>query len=114
MAPFDASGRSRRVLQAADRLIKSSYEYARIGHDRRLMEFKSDGTIGQGSAGMERTWDLFEENGGLVLEIQSPSEVTCRLKLHPDGVWRGRWECFEKMLIEVSPHTRAGKATMPV
>jgi hypothetical protein len=57
---------------------------------------------------MELRWELHEPGGRLLLDIWSSSEITCRLELAKDGVWRGKWESFEQMPVEVYPELSEG------
>ena len=88
------------VSVAAD-LIGQRLIYERVGYDQRQMAFCANGSIGLGAAGMELFWDLRRIDGGLSLDIQSQESLTCRLMQGSDGVWRGRWENFERMLVEL-------------
>jgi hypothetical protein len=89
-------------MAVIDRLTSGRYLYRRTGYDARSMEFRRDGSIGAGGARMEAQWRIHRLEDGIFLDIGSTSELTCRLKL--DGeVWRGRWENFERMPVEVYP-----------
>ena len=88
-------------INAAGSLIGKRWTYERVGYDRRRMTFCPNGSIGRGAAGMELFWDIRRINGVLSLDIQSQDSLTCRLTRGPDGVWRGRWENFERMPIEI-------------
>lgn len=103
VARYNSANQPPEILQAAARLTSGLHFYRRVGHDGREMEFRPDGLIGVGSAPMEQIWDLHvtEKEGQLALDIQSATELTCRLYLNKDGLWRGRWERFERMPIEV-------------
>ncbi len=84
--------------------IIGSYTYRRCGHDERPMELRSDGTIGDGAAGCERTWKLTPTPTGEALVIYGDGDRdTCHLKICSDGVWRGRWLRHERMPIELIP-----------
>jgi hypothetical protein len=88
---------------AADQLLCRTYDYNRVGYDRRPMEFLSDGTIGTGSAGCELFWDLRAQNDSIMLKIFSDEELTCTLVMDALGSWRGNWIQHEKMPIILSP-----------
>ena len=79
------------------------YMYHRIDHDRRILELKLDGSIGDGSADCERTWSIRRHQGIPKLTIHGERQRTCELVSDDNGVWRGRWDAFEKMPIELSP-----------
>lgn len=90
----------KRVL--TQELIGRPYLYERVDHDRRMIVFSQDGTIGYGRAGREAHWVLVEDSEHLALEIASDQELTCRLSLNDEGVWVGRWLHGERMAIRVS------------
>jgi hypothetical protein len=91
------------VREAVEKLTGARHEYCRVGYDVRPMVFRPDGSIGEGGDQMELRWELHELGGKLLLDIWSLSELTCRLEFAKDGVWRGRWERFEQMPIEIYP-----------
>ena len=99
---------SGRVREAVEQLIGARHKYCRVGYDARSMVFSPDGSIGEGRDQMEQRWELHELGGRLLLEIWSVSEITCRLELAKDGVWRGKWERFEQMPVEVYPELSKG------
>jgi FkbM family methyltransferase len=89
--------------EAALTLKDNVYRYSRVGGDSREITFNADGTIGRGSASLERSWDLRREaDGRIFLEIFGEGTLTCALLLCRDGIWRGRWRQYEKAEIEVS------------
>lgn len=81
------------------------YHYHRIGHDERPMELCADGTIMDSTAGAEQRWWITAIEGTPTLSIGGPCGELCRLRRDPDGGWRGRWLCFEKMPIELIPRS---------
>jgi hypothetical protein len=109
----DFSSRSALVRAGVQRIISCVFDYHRVGYDRRPMTFYENGVIDQGAAGCEVFWDLNETDEGIVLEILSGSETTCRLKEDQDGVWRGKWLRHEQMPIELSPGRGNIKAHLP-
>lgn len=100
---FSPAAKTGRELAAARELASRRFDYHRVGHDRRPMSFKGDGTVGEGRAGCEEYWDVAESDGSLLLEISSLEEATCRMYRDPQGVWRGQWLRFEKMPVELIP-----------
>ena len=88
-------------MNTAGPLIGGRWIYERVGYDQRRMAFCPNGSIGLGAAGMELFWDIRRIDGILSLDIQSQESLTCRLTRGADGVWRGRWEDFEQMPIEL-------------
>ena len=66
------------------------------------MSFKSNGCVGEGAARCETFWQIREEDGQLVLLLSSHTDLTCRLMLSQNGVWKGRWLIYEKMPVELS------------
>jgi hypothetical protein len=106
-----ASAADSRTAEAFDRLTATRHLYRRLGYDARPMEFRPDGSIGLGSARLESEWRVYELHGDLYLEIRSAAELTCCLKLEEGGIWRGRWERFEQMPVEVYPQPVAPPVT---
>jgi hypothetical protein len=87
------------------------YTYVRVGHDKRIMTFKVDGTVGQGSARCELFWDLELSGEDQFLAVYGDCQLTMKLKLDGEGTWRGQWLHYERMDIAlvplVSAHTTA-------
>jgi len=94
---------SQEEQQAIEGLVVRTYDYHRVGHDRRPMSFLPDGIIGKGAPGCELYWRIRTTEGNVVLEIYSESDLTCELRRNGDGAWTGRWLRFEQMPIELSP-----------
>jgi hypothetical protein len=97
-----------RVREAVEQLTGTRHKYCRVGFDARPMVFRPDGCIGEGQDRMELRWEVHELDGRLLLDIWSETEITCRLDLANDGVWRGKWENFERMAVEVYPESSKG------
>ena len=97
--------------RAVHQLTATLHFYRRLGHDARPMEFQPNGFIGLGSARLESEWRIQELDGDIYLDIRSAAESTCRLKLEEDGIWRGRWQRFEQMPVEVYPQPAAAPLT---
>ncbi len=104
--PSTTEPESVRMRDAIRVLTRAPHRYSRVGYDSRVMIFQPDGSIGQGRDRMELRWELHELGDRLLLDIWSSSEITCRLDLGADGVWRGRWASFEQMNVEVHPESR--------
>jgi hypothetical protein len=96
-------GAPSRVALAVDRLTRTRHLYRRTGYDARPMAFRPDGSIGAGSDRLETQWRIHEWEGNVFLDIGNAARLTCRLTLTDCGVWRGRWENFEQMPVEVYP-----------
>ena len=64
---------------AADQLLCRTYDYNRVGYDRRA------------------------QNDSIILKIFSGEELTCTLVMDALGSWRGNWIQHEKMPIILSP-----------
>src|ERR1035441_7044228 len=92
-----------KARRAAESLTSLTFEYRRVGYDKRRMTFLPDGRVGEGAAGCEVFWRLKRKEGQVVLEILSGTEVTCRLERESDESWRGRWLHHEKMTVVLSP-----------
>jgi hypothetical protein len=80
-----------------------SFLYKRIGHDARLMEFIGDHTIARGAAGLERWWFVDESGTSPLLHLWGESGLTCSLSRQSDGVWKGSWQQYERMPVELVP-----------
>ncbi len=106
------------VTEAVGRLTGTPHLYRRAGFDTRPMEFLSNGEIGTGRGGLETQWRVYRNDGrqngasqndgsqidgDVLLEIGTEAGLTCRLKLGDGGIWRGRWESFGRMPVEVYP-----------
>lgn len=90
----------------AAELAATEYDYHRVGHDRRRMTFSKDGRVGEGAAGCEALWDLERSEGKVLLAIYSMTGRTCLLEKDGEGVWRGHWEVYERMPVELTPTGR--------
>ena len=99
------------IHELIESLTSQAHRYTRVGYDQRSLFFCKDGTIGAGSARRERFWELRYDGSETGLDILDAERVlTCRLHHEADGVWRGRWERFERMPIELAPVCRTPKA----
>ena len=73
------------------------------------MMFLPDGHIGKGGAKLERQWQLVEQDDGTArLHILGDAGLLCVLERSDDHVWRGKWNLFEQMSIELFPALAAG------
>lgn len=79
--------------------IPGRYVYRRIGYDHRIMELLPNGMIGDGAGRCETFWILDTRDLCLIGE----EGVIARLRRDADGVWKGRWNRFERMIVELSP-----------
>jgi len=78
------------------------FVYIRVGYDKRLLQFDAGNKIGVGKAGLERVWEIKIVDGKKKLCLGPNQEhPICELELAKDGVWRGAWNKFEKMDIEL-------------
>jgi len=83
-------------------LENKRFIYIRVGYDKRVLEFRANNQIGDGNAGLEKVWGIFVEDKKVLLKIGSTlDDPVCALELGRDGVWRGSWNKFEKMPIEL-------------
>ncbi len=97
-------------------LASNAWNYHRVGHDCRVLRLRPDGLVGKGGAEQEIYWHLRESPSGPVLEFFSATARTCRLQRENDGVWRGRWEVYERLPVELAcvpprPRKASGAAT---
>ena len=67
--------------------LDAVYVYDRVGYDRRPMQFRRDGTIGEGGGDAERYHFGIRRNGRVELVIGSVWEETCTLAQNRDGSW---------------------------
>jgi hypothetical protein len=79
------------------------FVYHRLSADERLLQLLPDQRVGQGGSECERSWRRVEADGGERLELLGAGFLTCRLTRDADGVFRGRWLCFEEMPVELTP-----------
>ncbi len=107
MEIYVAQKKSHAEESLAQQLMREKWTYVRVGHDARAMEFLSTGLVGKGAAGLEVFWNIRLDGVTAYLDIMSEELPTCRLRLEPDGVWRGRWHRFERMPIELKPQRDA-------
>lgn len=79
------------------------YAYDRVGLGVRHLKLEWDGTVGEGSARMERNWRVrhTHSHGAGTLIISGDREDCMRLILEEDGVWRGSWLNYEKNRVEL-------------
>jgi|GEM_PF-802201 len=106
----DFSRKSEKLKTAIQRLTAHTYVYKRVGYDMRPMTFLSSGKIGAGKAVCEQLWDVQEDGGQVWLDIFSERELTCRLQLNSDNIWRGQWLAHEKMPVELLAENETGHA----
>lgn len=79
------------------------YLYHRVGHDRRLIDLRSDQSVGGGGA-FESSWFVTtRENGSVELCLAGLNVLTCSLTPDGRGGFSGRWALFERMPIELTP-----------
>ncbi len=83
-------------------LAGRAFLYERVGHDKRPLQFREDGTIGEGGGDAERYF--FSTAGGDTVVLGSAWDTTCRLSRDADGAWRGRWSRWERMPVTLAPH----------
>jgi hypothetical protein len=98
---YGASGKSAAEAEVATRLVGTRWDYHRVGHDRRSMTFSPDGCVAIGAAGCEVYWDVRTVVDTVCLEIYSETERTMQLRRESDQLWRGRWDRFERMPVEL-------------
>ena len=79
------------------------FKYERVSSDQRMIEFLPDGRIGRGNDLNERRWQFRERAGAKVLDILGDRLHTCRLEQDSAGTWRGNWEHYEHMPVELTP-----------
>ncbi len=107
------------ALRAVARALCSRrWEYARVGLDARTLCFFPDGTVGEGTAGCERWWNLRRiakgrGTAGLVqIEVFGDHGLTFRLRRSDRSGWRGAWVIFERATVELKALPPALKPTV--
>ena len=86
----------------AQGLENKRFVYIRVGYDKRLIVLDPEGKIGVGNKGLERAWDVRIVEEKPVLRIgPAKDKPICELLLGKDGVWRGTWNKYEKMDVEL-------------
>lgn len=85
-----------------DSLENKRFVYIRVGYDKRVIEFRANNQIGIGAGGLEKVWGVFVEDKKVLLKIgPTLDDPICVLEMGRDGVWRGDWNKFEKMPVEL-------------
>ena len=79
------------------------FMYERVSYDQRILRLAPGGVIDIGSAACEEEWMLQHVAGKIQLVVLGSGKATCRLEQDGAGIWRGRWENFERMPIVLSP-----------
>jgi len=81
-----------------------TFLYERVGHDRRPLFFRDDGTIGAGGGNAERYYCTRPAEGDVQLVLGSAFDKTCTLTRGAGGVWCGRWAHHEQMPVTLTRH----------
>ncbi len=115
---YDQATASNAGQQIAQQLCCRRWTYRRVGHDERSISFALDGTVKEGAACREQLWRLNSGKGEVsqqsALEIiGDDAQITCRLKADRDHQWTGRWENYERMLIELVVRGAEYQASTP-
>lgn len=80
-----------------------TFNYVRVGHDKRVLDLAPGGVISKGGGDREKAWFLRQDPDGPVELCIIGNALTCALVKGDDGIWRGRWESNERMPVEFSP-----------
>jgi len=100
---FAPEAKTSAEVRAAQKLMSTRWEYERVGYDRRVLTFLSDGRVGEGAAGCEAYWGLGVVQGRIRLEVFSSQHRTFTACKDGHGGWSGRWEVFEAMPVRLRP-----------
>lgn len=90
--------------------LVGQWRYDRVGLGGRVLDFRADGTIGDGSARCERYWRAWWDDEAMRLAVFGNTHLDAQITKtfeatpHGDGSWRGRWVNFEKCEVVLSPH----------
>jgi len=98
----DYRGASNRLKPVIDSITNNLHRYVRVGYDERPISFLPNGRIDKGKADLEQFWDVYEDKDNMYLEIHNEKVKVCSLSLGRDNIWRGRWNHYERMPIELS------------
>jgi len=91
-----AAGREARVFD--ERLIGKEFYYVRVGYDKNRIRLEAMGNTSSTGAN-ERHWWVQEDMLCIGPNLKAPP--ICRLVEGRDGIWRGYWNKYEKMAIEL-------------
>ena len=97
------------LQKLAAQLCLAPLDYVRAGHGARPLEFRPDGTIGEGAAACERWWDLRMAkavSGGIKraqLEVFGEKGLTFRAHQICSGHWCGAWVAYERSNVSLLP-----------
>jgi hypothetical protein len=84
----------------AARLRGRTFDYQRVGLDRRSLRFLEDDRIGQGAASCEFSWSIV---AGILIVSHIDGRPTFLAREDSEGVWRGRWLENEKCEVVLTP-----------
>ncbi len=88
------------IKQAEEKICTiRTFEYERINHDKRMMEFLPGGIIGAGNGRCEQTWRMDYGNGICFLLIEGEEGLICKLSQAENSSWEGRWLMHERMYV---------------
>ena len=95
-------------LHAVDDSLAGRYIYERVGYDKREMELRPGGQVGDGSAALERRWSTPKPGE---IAIHGASGKICQLRRNGDG-WEGQWLAHERMPIRLVPTAAAVEVSL--
>ena len=97
------SGIDRHMSEAMTGELAGVYEYSRIGYDKRNIELRPDGQIGDGRGDCEQRWFARKDGERTTIAISGKFGVICECSRGPgESKFAGRWTLFEKMPVELS------------
>lgn len=100
---WDNTNPSAADKQWAWAVVGKNFLYRRLGLGERGLRLAPDGKIAEGGADLEQRWSMFVIMGKPYLCLCSERELTCKLELCEDSVWRGQWVGHEKCAVELVP-----------
>lgn len=103
-----------RVEQARSQLVlRRSFTFHQLGHERRALELLEGGQIGAGQGPEEQVWLLRGCGHDVVLEMVGSHGRTCCLRPGQDGTWRGASLVLAGLPVELIPGTETlGRPTV--
>ena len=98
------------LRRLAVKLCHAPLDYVRTSHGTRPLEFRADGTIGDGAAACERWWDLRmgkampgSSTRTVQLEVFGENGLTFRACQTRAGHWCGAWLAYERSKVTLRP-----------
>lgn len=93
--------------QLENKLIAQRYyQYVRVGHDFRPIEFLANGVLLAGPNAIETSWGVIGPAGAPTVAIFENDAILCELSPSGGGMLVGKWRKYERMPVVVVPVSR--------